>query len=162
MQGVLDTILCDKVCVTSDGPSWPWLYGSSNYMCNQFLSGTDCTCSSNYHTITATMARRKSHTLYHIILYRVHLTWMGLELTTLVEISTDWIGGWKSNYHTIMTRTTPVFEISLKYFILFLTGFIWAVNLHWLQGRIQGGAHTPPKIGKNMIFGRKIVIFHTK
>ena len=27
------------------------------------------------------------------------------------------------------------------------------------QGRIQGG---PPKIGKNMIFWRKIVIFHTK
>jgi hypothetical protein len=36
------------------------------------------------------------------------------------------------------------------------------------QGRIQGGGgggHTrrvPPKIGKNMIFWRKIVIFHTK
>jgi hypothetical protein len=37
----------------------------------------------------------------------------------------------------------------------------------WLQGRIQGGggahpARAPPKIGKNMIFWRKIVIFHTK
>ena len=36
-----------------------------------------------------------------------------------------------------------------------------------MQGRIQGGAHParplpPPKIGKNMIFWRKIVIFHTK
>jgi hypothetical protein len=34
-----------------------------------------------------------------------------------------------------------------------------------IQGRIQGGAHparAPPKIGKNMIFWRKIVIFHTK
>jgi hypothetical protein len=33
------------------------------------------------------------------------------------------------------------------------------------QGRIQRGAHparAPPKIGKNMIFLRKIVIFHTK
>jgi hypothetical protein len=33
------------------------------------------------------------------------------------------------------------------------------------QGRIQGGARRvrpPPKIGKNMIFWRKIVIFHTK
>jgi hypothetical protein len=32
-------------------------------------------------------------------------------------------------------------------------------------GAIQGGAHparAPPKIGKNMIFWRKIVIFHTK
>jgi hypothetical protein len=35
------------------------------------------------------------------------------------------------------------------------------------QGRIQGGGAPgarppPPKIGKNMIFWRKIVIFHTK
>ena len=33
------------------------------------------------------------------------------------------------------------------------------------QGRIQRGAHparAPPKIGKNKIFLRKIVIFHTK
>jgi hypothetical protein len=33
------------------------------------------------------------------------------------------------------------------------------------QGRIQRGAHptrAPPKIGKNNIFWRKIVIFHTK
>ena len=33
------------------------------------------------------------------------------------------------------------------------------------QGRIQGGrggAHVPPKIEKNMIFWRKIVIFQTK
>jgi hypothetical protein len=34
------------------------------------------------------------------------------------------------------------------------------------QGRIQGegvpGASTYPKIGKNKIFWRKIVIFHTK
>ena len=35
-----------------------------------------------------------------------------------------------------------------------------------MQGRIQGGGGggggAPPKIGKNMIFWRKIVIFHTK
>ena len=33
------------------------------------------------------------------------------------------------------------------------------------QGRIQGEAHparAPPKIGKNKIFWRKIVIFHKK
>jgi hypothetical protein len=49
--------------------------------------------------------------------------------------------------------------------------FIWSgVCVFWQfckvvkQGRIQGG-HTrrpPPKIGKNMIFGGKIVILHTK
>jgi hypothetical protein len=32
-----------------------------------------------------------------------------------------------------------------------------------VQGGIQGGGgRSPPKIGKNMIFWRKIVIFHTK
>ena len=42
------------------------------------------------------------------------------------------------------------------------------IFLRTVQGRIQGGggAHPapppPPKIGKNMIFWRKIVIFHTK
>ena len=38
---------------------------------------------------------------------------------------------------------------------------------NWKQGRIQGGGGThparpPPKIGKNKIFWREIVIFHTK
>jgi len=34
--------------------------------------------------------------LYHLMLYRVHLTWAGFELTTLVVIGTDCTGGWKS------------------------------------------------------------------
>jgi hypothetical protein len=40
-------------------------------------------------------------------LYRVHLTWAGIELTTLVVISTDCIDSYKSNYHTIITTTAP-------------------------------------------------------
>ena len=36
--------------------------------------------------------------LDHIILYRVHLTWAGFELTTLVVIGTDCTGSYKSNY----------------------------------------------------------------
>ena len=43
--------------------------------------------------------------LYHIMLYRVHLSLVGFELTTLVVISTDCIGSYKSNYHTITTMT---------------------------------------------------------
>ena len=32
--------------------------------------------------------------LYHMLLYRVHLVWAGLELTTLTVIGTDYIGSW--------------------------------------------------------------------
>ena len=45
--------------------------------------------------------------LDHIMLYRVHLSWAGFELTTLVVIGTDCIGSSKSYYHTIMTTTAP-------------------------------------------------------
>jgi hypothetical protein len=38
--------------------------------------------------------------------------------------------------------------------------FSHLVSSYSLQGRIQ--VRAPPKIGKNMIFWRKIVIFHTK
>jgi hypothetical protein len=41
--------------------------------------------------------------LYHIMLYRVHFAWTGIELTTLVVIDRDWIGSCKSNYHMITT-----------------------------------------------------------
>jgi hypothetical protein len=41
--------------------------------------------------------------LYHIMLYRVHLAWVGFELTTSVVIGTDCIGSCKSNYHMITT-----------------------------------------------------------
>jgi len=40
--------------------------------------------------------------LYHIMLYRVHLAWADFE-----EIGTDCIGSYKSNYHTIKTKTAP-------------------------------------------------------
>jgi len=43
-----------------------------------------------------------------IMLYRRHLAWEGIELTTLVMIGTDCIGSCKSNYHTITTTTSPL------------------------------------------------------
>ena len=49
--------------------------------------------------------------LYHIMLYRVHLTLAGFELTTLVVIGTDCTGSCKSNYHTITTMTDPAFIV---------------------------------------------------
>ena len=44
---------------------------------------------------------------YHIMLYRVHLTWAIFELTTLIVIGTDYIGSYKSNYHTTTTAQYP-------------------------------------------------------
>jgi hypothetical protein len=42
-----------------------------------------------------------------LMVYRVHLTSAGVELTTLVVIGTDFIGSCKSNYHMITTTMTP-------------------------------------------------------
>jgi hypothetical protein len=47
--------------------------------------------------------------LYHIMLYRVHLAWLGFELTTLVVIGTDCTDSCKFNYHT--TTTAPIMEV---------------------------------------------------
>jgi hypothetical protein len=44
---------------------------------------------------------------YHIMLYRVHLAWVGFELTTLVVIGSDYIDSYKSNYHMITTTVAP-------------------------------------------------------
>jgi hypothetical protein len=40
---------------------------------------------------------------YHIMLYRVHLAWKELKLTTLVVIDTDCNGSCKSNYNAMTT-----------------------------------------------------------
>ena len=53
--------------------------------------------------------------LYHIMLYRVHLTWAGFELTASVVIGTDCTCSCKSNYQMIMATTVPWF---LQEFIL--------------------------------------------
>jgi hypothetical protein len=46
--------------------------------------------------------------LYHIMLCQGHLACAGFELTKLVVIGTDCIDSYKSNYHTIMTKTAPI------------------------------------------------------
>jgi hypothetical protein len=48
--------------------------------------------------------------LYHIMLYRIHLAWAGLELTMLMVIGADGIDSNKSNNHTITTSTTSLHE----------------------------------------------------
>ena len=73
--------------------------------------------------------------LHHIILYRVHHTRVGFELTVSVVIGTDCIGSCKSNYHMI-TTTTPcknnkvgghvcVLRVSiLSFYMIFLIRFL--------------------------------------
>ena len=55
--------------------------------------------------------------LYHIMLYRVHLAWVGFELTTLVVIGTDCIGSCKFNYHMITTTMAPPLFCKCSHFV---------------------------------------------
>jgi hypothetical protein len=68
-------------------------------------------------------------TLYRIMLYRVHLTWAGFKLATLMVIDTDFIGSYKSNYHTITTMTAP--HYANTNIPLFPSG-VTSVNCWWL------------------------------
>ena len=61
--------------------------------------------------------------LYHIMLYRVHLTWAGFELATSVVIGTDCKGSCKSNYHMITAMTVA--------YIDFITRFNIKISQYW-------------------------------
>ena len=65
-----------------------------------------------------TIEPAESHLQNHIKLYRVHLAWMGFELTTIVVIGTDGVGNCKSNYHTITT-------VPVKYKYVVLLSYIY-------------------------------------
>ena len=62
------------------------------------------------------------------MLYRVHLTWAGFELTTSVVIGTDCKGSCKSNNHMITTTTGPK-VINICYCWLVLRDWIPHCNI---------------------------------
>jgi hypothetical protein len=62
--------------------------------------------------------------LYHIMLYRELLAWVGFELTTLLVIGTDSTGSFKSNYHTITTTTVITLNMKTKQLVLELRCFL--------------------------------------
>ena len=71
--------------------------------------------------------------LDHIMLYWVHLTWTGFELT-LVVIGTDCIGSRKSNYHMITTTTiwqcnNFTRDVNI-YFNCVKVGLVWFIVLN--------------------------------
>jgi hypothetical protein len=72
---------------------------------------------------------------YHIMLYRVQLTWAGSELTTLLMIGTDYIGSCKCNYHTITTMTSPLGIWIDEYVLNFLNGDL-TLHCTWLPSLI--------------------------
>ena len=57
-----------------------------------------------------------THKLYHIKFHRIHLVWVGFELTTLVVICTDCLGSYKSNYRTITTTSALFHRFDLSNF----------------------------------------------
>jgi len=74
-----------------------------------------CCWKPEYPEKTAHM-RQVTDKLYHIMLYRVHIAWVGFERTTLLVIDS-----YKSNNHTITTTTAPA-------------GCIWIFNNIWVRG----------------------------
>jgi hypothetical protein len=66
--------------------------------------------------------------LYHIMLYRVHLSWAGFELTTLLVIGIDCIGSNKSNYHAPKVGSCELLFIKMNTNIY----YIWCKGT-WVQ-----------------------------
>ena len=91
------------------------------------------------------------------MLYRVHLAVNGVR-----TLGADCTGSYKTNYHTITVTTVPN-QLNLGVILQYLITTIF----NQTGADSGGGTHpvrAPPplKLEKNMIFWRKIVIFHTK
>ena len=75
---------------------------------------------------------------YHIMLYRVYISWPGFELTTSVVIDTRYIGSYKSNYHTITTAPNSK-AVKLVFFVSPLSTHNFRVRTKtgWLEVNVS-------------------------
>jgi hypothetical protein len=117
---VLDTTLCDKFC--------QWLATGLWFSPDTLVSSynkTDCHVSET----TGTDLPQVYDKSYRNMLYQVHLTpLIEMEPTSLEVIGTDRIGSYKSNYHTITTVTTSLFNIQIQMYIYHNHGEVYMIQ----------------------------------
>jgi hypothetical protein len=68
-----------------------------------------------------------------VMLFRVHLAWVGFELITLVVIGTDCIGSCQSNYHMIKIMTVPNSSLPVFIHVIELLCYNWRFAHFWLE-----------------------------
>ena len=80
--------------------------------------------------------------LYHILLYRVHLAWLGFELPTLVVIGSECIASYKKNPPTIRPRPLRILALVffrakayVKLYIYFIK--VWQTRMQYYMIRFN-------------------------
>ena len=80
--------------------------------------------------------------LYHIMLYQVHLAWVGFELPTLVVIGSQYIASYKKHPPTIRSRPLRILALGffrakayVKFYIYFIK--VWQTRMQFYMTRFN-------------------------